>query len=234
MKIVALICARGNSRGIKNKNLLKFKNTTLLGNAIKQAFRSKYINRVIVSTDSNKIAREALKNKAEVPFVRPSKLSKDNSPEIQTWIHAIKFLNKDKSIDFIVSVPTTSPLRTISDIDNCIERATKKNLDMVFSVTKASKNPYFNIVQLKNKKLSLVCSSKKSISRRQDAPKTFDMSASIYMWTRKALLNSRSLYVKKTVLYEMPAARSIDIDSKLDLKIVEFLLKSKHKKSTKN
>ena len=82
MKIIALICARGNSRGIKNKNLLKFKNTTLLGNAIKQAFRSKYINRVIVSTDSNKIAREALKNKAEVPFVRPSKLAKDNSPEI--------------------------------------------------------------------------------------------------------------------------------------------------------
>ena len=126
MKIVALICARDNSRGIKNKNLLKFKNTTLLGNAIKQAFRSKYINRVIVSTDSNKIAREALKNKAEVPFVRPSKLAKDNSPEIQTWIHAIKFLNKDKSIDFIVSVPTTSPLRTISDIDNCIEHATKR------------------------------------------------------------------------------------------------------------
>ena len=163
MKIVALICARGNSQGIKNKNLLKFKNTTLLGNAIKQALRSKYINRVIVSTDSNKIAREALKNKAEVPFARPSKLAKDNSPEIQTWIHAIKFLNKDKSIDFIVSVPTTSPLRTISDIDNCIECATKKDLDMVFSVTKASKNPYFNIVQLKNKKLSLVRSSKKSI-----------------------------------------------------------------------
>ena len=111
MKIVALICARGNSRGIKNKNLLKFKNTTLLGNAIKQAFGSKYINRVIVSTDSNKIAREALKNKAEAPFVRPSKLAKDNSPEIQTWVHAIEFLNKDKSIDFIVSVPTTSPLR---------------------------------------------------------------------------------------------------------------------------
>ena len=82
MKIVALICARGNSRGIKNKNLLKFKKTTLLGNAIKQALGSKYINQVIVSTDSNKIAREAIKNKAEAPFVRPSKLAKDNSPEI--------------------------------------------------------------------------------------------------------------------------------------------------------
>ena len=71
MKIVALICARGNSRGIKNKNLLKFKNTTLLGNSIKQAFSSKYINKVIVSTDSQKIAKESLKNRAEVPFLRP-------------------------------------------------------------------------------------------------------------------------------------------------------------------
>ena len=75
MKIIALICARGNSRGIKDKNLLKFKKTTLLGNAIKQAFQSRYINQVIVSTDSKKIAKEAIKHKAKVPFLRPKKIS---------------------------------------------------------------------------------------------------------------------------------------------------------------
>ena len=223
MKIVALICARGNSRGIKNKNLLKFKNTTLLGNAIKQAFGSKYINRVIVSTDSNKIAREALKNKAEVPFVRPSKLAKDNSPEIQTWIHAIKFLNKDKSIDFIVSVPTTSPLRTISDIDKCIERATKKDLDMVFSVTKASKNPYFNIVQLKNKKLSLVCSPKKSISRRQDAPSCYDLTTVCYVFKPEYIMKKKNLFSGKTGFVVIPKHRATDIDDKIDYKIAKFL-----------
>ena len=95
MKIIALICARGNSRGVKNKNLLKFKNTTLLGNAIKQASRSRYVKRVFVSTDSEKIAKEAIKNKAEVPFIRPSKLAKDKSPEIETWRHAVKFLNTE-------------------------------------------------------------------------------------------------------------------------------------------
>ena len=223
MKIVALICARGNSRGIKNKNLLKFKNTTLLGNAIKQAFRSKYINRVIVSTDSNKIAREALKNKAEVPFVRPSKLAKDNSPEIQTWIHAIKFLNKDKSIDFIVSVPTTSPLRTISDIDNCIERAIKKDLDMVFSVTKASKNPYFNIVRLKNKKLSLVCSPKKSIARRQDAPECYNLTTVCYVFKPKFIMKKKNLFSGKTGFVVIPKHRATDIDDKIDYKIAKFL-----------
>ena len=223
MKIVALICARGNSRGIKNKNLLKFKNTTLLGNAIKQAFGSKYINRVIVSTDSNKIAREALKNKAEAPFVRPSKLAKDNSPEIQTWVHAIEFLNKDKSIDFIVSVPTTSPLRKISDIDNCIKHAIKKDFDMVFSVTKASKNPYFNIVQLKNKKLSLVCLSKKSVSRRQDAPNCFDLTTVCYVFKPGYIMKQKNLFNGKTGFVEIPKHRAIDIDDKIDYKIVNFL-----------
>ena len=134
MKIIALICARGNSQGIRNKNLLKFKNTTLLGNAIKQARDSKYISKVIVSTDSHKIAKESIKNKAEVPFIRPAKLAKNNSPEIDTWKHAVKFLNKNKDIQLIVSIPTTSPLRKVSDIDNCIKHAIKKKSDIVFTV----------------------------------------------------------------------------------------------------
>tara|TARA_B100000959_G_C14926845_1_gene601863 strand:+ start:432 stop:899 length:468 start_codon:yes stop_codon:yes gene_type:complete len=155
MNIIALICARGNSKGIRNKNLLKFKNTTLIGNAIRQAFKSKFINRVIVSTDSKKIIKESIKYNAEVPFVRPLKLGKDNSPEIDTWKHAINFLKKKKEkIDYIVSVPTTAPLRKISDIDNCIKLATKKKLDIVFTVTKSAKNPYFNMVAVKKKNLN--------------------------------------------------------------------------------
>ena len=225
MKIVALICARGNSRGIKNKNLLKFKNTTLLGNAIKQASRSKYINRVIVSTDSNKILREALKNKAEIPFIRPSKLAKNNSPEIETWRHAIKSLNKNNDIDFIASIPTTSPLRLVSDIDNCIKRAVKKDLDMVFSVTEASKNPYFNIVELKNKKLSLVGSSKKNIFRRQDAPQCYDLTTVCYVFKPKFIMKTKNLFSGKTGFVVIPKHRATDVDDKIDYKIVKFFSK---------
>ena len=130
MNILALICARGGSKGTKNKNLLKFKNSTLLGNAINQAKRSKYIQKVVVSSDSKKIIKEAKKYNAEVPFVRPARLASDNSAEIETWKHAIKFLNKNKKIDYFVSIPCTSPLRKISDIDNCIKLATKKKLDI--------------------------------------------------------------------------------------------------------
>ena len=161
MKIIALICARGNSKGIKNKNLLKFKNTTLLGNSIKQAFSSKYINKVIVSTDSQKIAKESLKNRAEVPFLRPPKLASDNTPEIEVWRHAIKFINKNNDLDYIVSVPTTSPLRLVSDINKCVSKAIKENLDIVFTASKASRNPYFNMVQIKNGKLERISSRNK-------------------------------------------------------------------------
>ena len=105
MKVIGIIFARGNSKGIKNKNLLKFKKTTLLGNAIRQAYASKYLDRVIVSTESNKIAKEALKNNAEVPFKRPKILASDSSAEVKSWRHAIKFLNKNKDIDYIAAIP---------------------------------------------------------------------------------------------------------------------------------
>ena len=91
MKIVAFVFARGNSKGIKNKNLLKFKKTTLLGHAINQAKKINGVKQVFVSSDSKKIINYAKKFKAKTPFLRPKKLSRDNSPEIDAWRHAIKY-----------------------------------------------------------------------------------------------------------------------------------------------
>ena len=227
MKIIGLICARGNSQDIKNKNLLKFKKTTLLGNSIKQALKSKYINRVIVSTDSDKIAKEAIKNKAEVPFKRPKRLASNNSPEIETWRHAINFLNKNKDIDLVVSIPTTSPLRKVSDIDNCISRAIKNKFDMVFTVTSSGKNPYFNIVQFKKKKLSLVCTTKHKVHRRQDAPKCYDLTTVCYAFRPKYIINNKNLFKGKVGIFEVPKKRAIDIDHIDDYKLVKLLSRSK-------
>ena len=223
MKIVALIFARGNSQGIKNKNLLKFKNTTLLGNAITQARRSKYISRVVISTDSHKIAKEAIKNKADVPFIRPSKLAQPNTPEIQAWRHAIKNLNKDKDIDFFVSVPTTSPLRKTSDINRCINKAIKEKLDMVFVVSKSLKNPYFNILKLNKKKLDIVSGHKKKIFRRQDAPICYDLTTVCYVFRPDYIMRNKNIYRGKTGFVLVPKERAIDIDDKFDYKIANFL-----------
>ena len=225
MKIIALICARGNSKGIKDKNLLKFKNTTLLGNAIKQGRRSKYINRVVVSTDSYKVAKEAIKNRAEVPFIRPSKLATNSSPEIESWKHAIKYLNKDKDINLVVSIPTTSPLRRTSDINKCIYKAIKEKLDIVFAVSKSLKNPYFNILQLKNKKLDVVCNYKKKIFRRQDAPTCYDLTTVCYVFKPKYIKKNFNLFSGRTGFVIIPKERAIDIDDIWDYKIANYLKK---------
>ena len=227
MKIIALICARGNSKGIKNKNLLKFKNTTLLGNAIKQAFQSQYINQVIVSTDNKKIAKEAIKHKAKVPFLRPKKLATSFSPEIDTWRHAVKFLNKKKDIDLIISIPTTSPLRNVNDINNCIKLAIKKKLDMVFTITESTKNPYFNIVRMKKNKIRLVCEQKNKVHRRQDAPRCYDLTTVCYVFKPNYILKNNNLMKGKTGVINVPKIRSIDIDDKTDYKIAKLLSKIK-------
>ena len=223
MKIVALICARGSSKGIKNKNLLKFKSTTLLGNAIKQARKSKYISRVVISTDSYKVAKEAIKNEGEVPFMRPSKLAHSKSAEIHTWRHAIKYLNKDNDIDYLVSVPTTSPLRKTGDINKCIYKAIKERLDIVFTVTKSLKNPYFNILKLSKKNLDIVCNSKKKIFRRQDAPQCYDLTTICYVFRQNYIMKNKNIFRGKTGFVIVPKERAIDIDDKFDYKIAKFL-----------
>ena len=137
MDIVAFIFARSGSKGLKNKNLLKFKNKSLLGHAILHARKSKLIKKIFVSTDSLKIKKEALKYDALVPFLRPKELASDESPEIDSWKHAINFLNQKLNIypDYIVSVPTTAPLRNVSDINKCITKAIKKKFKLFCSLS---------------------------------------------------------------------------------------------------
>ena len=180
---------------------------------------------MIVSTESSKIAKEALKNKAEIPFKRPKMLARDSSPEIKSWRHAIKILNKDKDIDYIVSIPTTTPLRSISDINKCISFAIKKKLDIVFSVTRSSKNPYFNILTKKNRKFNLVCKTKKFITRRQDTPQCYDLITACYVFKPGYIMKTENLFSGKAGFVLIPKKRAIDIDDKIDYEIANFLSK---------
>ena len=118
----------------------------------------------------------------------------------------------------------TSPLRTISDIKNAFSFFLKKKADILITGSKSQKNPYFNIIKFKKGIIKKVLGTETKIQRRQDAPTTYDMNASIYIWKREVLLKSKTLFRKKTVFYEMPKERSVDIDSKFDLKIVKYLM----------
>lgn len=227
LNIVSFVFARGNSKGIKNKNLLKFNNTTLLGNAILQARKIKYSRRIFVSTDSVKIKNEALKYKAEVPFIRPKHLSTDTSPEIYAWRHAVDFLNNKLDIfpDYIVSVPTTSPLRRTSDINKCLSLAIKNKLDIVFAITSSHKNPYFNMLIKKKGKLKIAIKKNKKISRRQDAPKSFDLTTICYVFKPNYIKSNFNLFSGKVGYVHIPKQRAIDIDDKWDYRIAISLNK---------
>ena len=163
-------------------------------------------------------------------FLRPKKLALNTSPKVPAIKHALvqaeKFYNK--KFETIVELDATSPLRKIEDILDAYKFFVKKKANMLITGCKSRKNPYYNMIEIVNNKLKKTKKFKKNIYRRQDAPKTYDFNASIYIWNRKSLINFKSFFTKKTVFYEMPENRSIDIDSKLDFQLVEFLLKKKN------
>ena len=143
MKYVALICARGGSKGVPGKNIRMLAGKPLIGWAIQVAKQVNQISRVIVSTDSEEIARIAKEQGAEVPFIRPSVLAEDNSPEWLVWRHALDYLADDGREDLggLVVIPPTSPLRSSQDIEKCINEYEGKEVDVVITVSEAHRNP---------------------------------------------------------------------------------------------
>lgn len=226
-KIFALICARGNSKGLKNKNLRKFnKNESLLENSINLSKKSKYISKIYVSSDSKKIISLAKKAGAIIPFKRPKKLASDNAYEIDVWKHFINFLIKNNNLpDYIISVPTTSPLRNIHDIDSAIKKIIKNKYDIVFSLTNTNKNPYFNLVEFKNNKIVLSKKNKKKIKNRQNAPRVMAITTVAYVFDPKYILKSKNLYSGNIGYIEIPKQRAIDIDDELDLIVAKKLIR---------
>ncbi len=225
MKIYSFTFARSGSKGIKNKNLIKFNRKPLISWAIQDSVKSKLINKTFVSTDSLKIAREAKKVGAIVPFLRPKKLSTSTSPEYLSWHHAINFLKAQKDMpDIFVSVPCTSPLRTSKDLDNMINLFIKDKADFVVGICDSHRSPYFNLMKKKNNNLVLFSNQKKKVFRRQDTPKTFDLTTFAYIAKPNYILNKSNFYSGRAKGYYISEKfRSIDIDTLDDLEYAEFL-----------
>tara|TARA_S200000501_G_C20803568_1_gene735126 strand:+ start:333 stop:1025 length:693 start_codon:yes stop_codon:yes gene_type:complete len=227
MKIICTICMRGGSKNIPNKNLKKINGKPLLYYTINQAIKSKVFNVVMVSTDSKKIFNYSKKYGAKVWFLRPKKLSTDKAPKLFAIKHALNESEKKfkTKFDIIFNLHVTSPLRTISDIKNALKQFLKEGNNQLITVSSSNRNPYFNMIEKKNKKIYLVKKLKKNISRRQDAPKVFDMNASIYIWKREFLIKTKKIINPKTSIYLMPKERSVDVDDEFDLGIVRNYLK---------
>ena len=191
--ILCTICARKGSKGIKGKNLRIIKGKPLIYHTIKQAIKSNLFRKIVISTDSKKIKKLAIKYGAEGWFLRPKKLSSSFASKLDVVRHCLKESEKKFNCKFstIIDLDVTSPLRKISDIEKALKLFYKKKACNLVSASISRKNPYFNIVKFDKKSglgVKTVNKLPYPIFRRQSAPKTYDLNASIYIWRRSHLL----------------------------------------------
>lgn len=225
---VAFIFARGGSKGLPGKNIRIFAGKPLIAWAIEHAHAAQGIRRVIVSTDSDEIAEVAIRYGAEVPFMRPSHLAKDDSPEWLSWRHALEFIRNDEGSlpDAMVSIPVTAPLRQSGDIERCLELFSKGYSDVVITITEADRSPYFNMVtENSDGSMRLVISPKSEIVRRQDVPVVYDITTVAYVVKPEFVFSSDAIFKGRVHAIHIPKERAIDIDTLLDFRIAESLLK---------
>jgi CMP-N-acetylneuraminic acid synthetase len=227
MKTVGFIFARGGSKGLPGKNIRPLMGKPLIAWSIEQALSVNRIEKVIVSTDSEEIANVARAYGAEVPFIRPKALSEDNSPEWLAWQHALDFMSKStgRLPEVMVSIPVTAPLRSSSDINNCLDEYEKGDVDAIITIADSYRSPFFNMVKADKKGyIDLVIKSDTSFTRRQDVPEVFDITTVCYVVNTKFVISNDSLFQGRVKGVKVPRERSIDIDTLFDFEIAEALL----------
>lgn len=230
MTVLALICARGGSKGLPGKNLRPLGGRPLIGWAIEQARAAATVDRVIVSTDSEEIAAVARAEGADVPFLRPPELAQDASPEWLVWRHALGFVRETDGAypDCLLVVPPTAPLRATEDLERCLAEYRKGGADVVVTVTDAHRNPYFNMVKLlPDGGVTLVIPPDGQVRRRQDAPPVYDMTTVAYVADPQFVVTHDGMFEGRVRPVQVPAARALDIDTLLDLRMAECLLASR-------
>ncbi len=227
MTTVAFIFARGGSKGLPRKNILLLNGKPLIAWAIEQAKAVQRINQIIVSTDSEEIALIARQYGAEVPFIRPAALARDETPEWLAWRHALNYFRESTGNlpKIMVSIPATAPLRLPIDIDNCLDEFQRNKADCVITVTDANRSPFFNMVkQNEAGVVELVNPPSSNIARRQDAPIVYDMATVCYVLNPEFVMENNSIFDGVVRMVKIPADRAIDIDTFLDFKIAESIL----------
>ena len=228
--VLCTICVRGGSKGVKNKNIKGLNGKPLIAYTIEQAKASGLFEHIVISTDSDNIASISKQYGAEVFFKRSEEMASDTAGKLDAIKDAFKRSEEyyNKTFDYLIDLDATAPLRSVEDIINSFTQFKENNNDNLITAMPSRRSPYFNLVeQDKDGKVYLSKKLDRAIVRRQDAPKSYDMNASIYIWKRDIILNESSIFLEKTGLYVMPEERSIDIDNELDFKFVEFLMKER-------
>lgn len=228
-KILAIIPARAGSKGIKDKNIIDLNGKPLIAYSIEAGLKSKYIDKVVVTTDGEDIAREAIKYGAEVPFLRPEYLSSDNAKTIDAVIHCIEEMEKlGEKYDYVVLLQPTQPLRQSWHIDEAIELILEKNEEALVSVSKVKDNPIL-IRSIDSNGYAVNLLSESSTKRRQDFQDFYKVNGAIYINKINQNLNNKTSLNDNKLVYIMDEKYDVDIDEMLDLQIAEIMMSNMDK-----
>lgn len=234
--ILAVITARGGSKGILGKNIKLLGGKPLLAYSIEAAKKSKLITHTIVSTDDKEIAAVAKKFGAEAPFLRPKELAEDQTPHLSVLKHAIEFMEKKLGVvfDYAVILQPTSPFRLPEDIDGTLAKLIETGADSAVSLA-AVDGAYHPIKmkKLEGDKVLPYCFPEPEGLRHQDFPKVYKRSSAVYAMRRDLLMKDNRLYGDNVVGHVVPAERSIDIDTLFEWLKAEWMLEDLKKKGYK-
>ena len=223
MNLLSLIPARGGSKGIPRKNIRKLSGKPLIAWSIEAAQKSSFVDRIVVSTDDEEIAIIARSYGAEVPFLRPTELSRDDTPGIAPVLHA---LEQFPEVEQILLLQPTSPLRTTADIDGIVKMFREVQAPAAVSICESSKHPNWMFSCGKDGTLSPFTDNPIA-TLRQDLPKVYTLNGALYLAKTDWIQQNRSFLSPETLGYVMPPERSADIDTLLDWEWVELLMSKK-------
>jgi CMP-N,N'-diacetyllegionaminic acid synthase len=229
-KILAVIPARSGSKGLPGKNIIPLSGKPLIAWSVDVAKKSKYIDKILLSTDCPEIASVGEKYGASVPFIRPAELAKDDSSSIDVLIHAVSSLKE--TYDYLVLLEPTSPLRDVNDIDVALETLifNAKKVSSIVSVSRVeSTHPAFNMRVKSDGLLEPYLSSDFKAPRRQEIEDLYFLDGTIYISNVDDLLLKKSFYHDKTMAYLVPKWKSFEIDDEIDMICCEALIKNRGK-----
>jgi N-acylneuraminate cytidylyltransferase len=218
-QILAIIPARGGSKGILKKNTRPFCGKPLIAWTIEAAKKSKYLDRIILSSECDDIIEIAKNYNCDVPFKRPIELAKDDTPGIEPIMHA---LSQVPNYDYVMVLQPTSPLRTALDIDECIEHCFAQHAPACVSINRPEQTPFWMYTKQANETLSPLLPIENNF-RRQTLPTVYALNGALYLAQTSWLLQNKSFISKDTIGFELPLERAIDIDEPKDFVMAEYL-----------
>jgi len=229
--ILGLIPARGGSKGLPRKNIKPLLGKPLIAWTTEQALASKYLDRVVVSTDDKEIAEISKKYGAEIPFMRPKELAKDNTKGIDVVLHAIDWFrenDKRKQYNLIMLLQPTSPLRATEDIDKAIELLFLKEAKAIVSVCEVDHHPLWANILPEDRCMKDFIRKEIINKNRQELPVFYRLNGAIYLTYCNYIKERKSFFGKEAFAYIMPKSRSMDIDDEVDFKLAEILMDTKY------